>query len=156
MIYVKAIQAGFDMGSQMPLKSKKMKVPTKKSRLRAVAIRGLHGVRVVTIKGETKLELRYRLGMPREVFGRLVNVSVRTIAAVESSKKKAEKLQRNYVEVKRLCDSLSEVVDPEFLGEWFNTPNDAFGGLKPIEVIERGEIDQLWEMFYRLRSGIPS
>jgi hypothetical protein len=27
--------------------------------------------------------------------------------------------------------------------------------LKPIEVIERGEIDRLWEMVYRLRSGIP-
>jgi len=139
----------------VPAKSKKKAAPRKKSAIRAVAIRGLHGVRVVTLNGETKLELRYRLGMAREVFGRLVNVSVRTIADVETNKKKVEKLQRNYVEVNRLCDSLSEVIAPEFLGDWFNTPNDAFGVLKPIEVIERGEIDQLWEMFYRLRSGMP-
>ena len=32
-------------------------------------------------------------------------------------------------------------------------PNDAFNGLKPIEVIERGEVDKIWEMIYRLRSG---
>ena len=139
----------------MQTKAKKKTASTKKPAVRPVAIPGLHGVRVVTIKGETKLELRYRLGMAREAFGRLVNVSVRTIADVESNKKKVEKLQRNYVEVDRLCDSLSEVVDPECLGDWFNTPNDALGVLKPIEVIERGEIDQLWEMFYRLRSGMP-
>ncbi len=139
----------------MPAKSKKKVAPRKKSAIRVVAIRGLHGVRVVTLDGETKLELRYRLGMAREVFGRLVNVSVRTIADVETNKKKVEKLQRNYVEVNRLCDSLSEVIAPDCLGDWFNTPNDAFGELKPIEVIERGEIDRLWEMFYRLRSGMP-
>jgi DNA-binding transcriptional regulator YiaG len=118
-------------------------------------IPGLHGVRVVTIDGETKLELRHKLRMAREIFGRLVNVSVRTIAQVESNRKKVDKLQRNYVEVDRLCDSLSEVVQPEALGEWFNMPNEAFSGLKPVEVIERGEIDRLWEMYYRLRSGVP-
>jgi hypothetical protein len=33
--------------------------------------------------------------------------------------------------------------------------NHAFGGLKPLEVIERGEIDRLWNMVYELRSGMP-
>lgn len=63
--------------------------------------------------------------------------------------------QASDVEVKRLCDALGEVVDPAALGGWFRAPNEAFNGLKPIEVIERGEIDRLWEMFYRLRSGMP-
>lgn len=139
----------------MPTKSKKKTRSSAKSPGRAVAIPGLYGVRVVTINGETRLELRHKLGMAREVFGRLVNVSVRTIAEVESNRKKVDKLQRNYVEVNRLCDALSEVVAPSALGDWFNTPNNAFGGLKPLEVIERGEIDRLWEMFYRLRSGLP-
>jgi len=136
-------------------KSKRKAATNKKSCVRATSIRGLHGVRGVDISGETKLELRYKLRMPREAFGRLVNVSVRTIADVESKQKKVGKLQRNYVEVERLCDSLSEVVDSACLGDWFDTPNDAFGSLKPVEVIERGEIDRLWEMFYRLRSGMP-
>jgi hypothetical protein len=139
----------------MPTGTKRKTAAGKKPAIRAVEIPGLHGVRVVTVQGETKLELRNKLCMPREAFGRLVNVSVRTIAGVEATKRKVDKLQRNYVEVKRLCDSLSEVVDPSSLGEWFRTPSNAFGGLKPIEVIERGEIDRLWEMFYRLRSGVP-
>ena len=55
----------------------------------------------------------------------------------------------------RLFRVLSEVVEPESLGDWFVTPNEAFKGFKPIEIIERGEIDHLWEMVYRLRSGMP-
>ncbi len=139
----------------MATRTKKKPIAKKRSAPRAIAIPGLHGVRVMKSRGEAKLELRHNLGMPREVFGRLVNVSVRTIAEVESKQKKVEKLRRNYVEVKRLSDSLSEVVDPASLGDWFNTPNDGFGRLKPIEIIERGEIDRLWEMVYRLRSGMP-
>jgi hypothetical protein len=34
-------------------------------------------------------------------------------------------------------------------------PNEAFGGLKPLEVIERGEIDRIWQMIHLLRSGTP-
>jgi DNA-binding transcriptional regulator YiaG len=128
---------------------------TTKSKARFITIPGLQGVRIITIAGDSKLELRNTLGMAREVFGRLVNVSVRTIAEVESKQKKVDKLQRNYVEVKRLCDALSEVVDPACLGEWLKAPNGAFDDFKPLEVIERGEIDRLWEMVYRLRSGMP-
>jgi len=112
-------------------------------------------VRVVSLHGRPKLELRDRLHLTREEFGRLVDVSVRTIAKVESENARAEGLRRVYLEVKRLCDSLAEVVDDANLGEWFFTPNKGFGGSKPIEIIERGEIDRLWGMVYRLRSGVP-
>lgn len=137
---------------QMATKTKN----TKQSPIRIIPIPGLQGVRVVRVKnGDTKLELRQTLGMAREVFGRLVNVSTRTIADVEATQKKVEKLRRNYIEVSRLCDVLSEVVNPDCLGEWFRTPNDALDGFKPIEIIERGEIDRLWDLVYRLRSGMP-
>ncbi len=55
---------------------------------------------------------------------------------------------------------------PEFIAEWLSTPNDAFDGLKPLEVIERGEVDHLWDMIFwhgssrgntrRRRSGFPA
>ena len=47
------------------------------------------------------------------------------------------------------------MVEPKSLGAWFITPNETFDGLKPMEVIERGEIDRLWDMVFRLRSGMP-
>lgn len=59
-------------------------------------------------------------------------------------------------EVQRLCDALKKVIDPRAIGPWMQEPNRAFGGLKPLEVIERGEIDRLWRMIYQLESGNPA
>jgi hypothetical protein len=120
------------------------------------AIPGLNGRGLVQHGAESRLELRDRLQLPRAMFGRVVNVSERTIAKVEATAAGAEKLRRPYNETYRLIEALDEVVDPASLSSWFDTPNDVFGGLKPIEVIERGDIHRLWEMVFRLRSGIPA
>jgi DNA-binding XRE family transcriptional regulator len=120
----------------------------------AAPTHAFQAVRVITVNREPKLELREQLKMTREGFGRLVNVSVRTIAAAELNKSNIAKLKRPYAEVGRLYRALRDVIDEEEIGPWFATPNDAFGGLKPLEVIERGEIDRLWEMVYRLQSGV--
>ncbi len=118
-------------------------------------VRGLKGQGLLRQGRESKLELRDRLAMARPLFGRLVNVSERTIAKVESSSDEADKLRRPYNEVYRLWQALSEVVDADAFGAWFQTPNDAFDGAKPLELIERGEIDRLWNMVFQLRSGMP-
>lgn len=65
------------------------------------------------------------------------------------------KLQRPNAELARLYEALGEVVEADAIGPWFVTPNEAFGGLKPVELIERGEIDRLWDIVYRLQSGVP-
>ncbi len=119
------------------------------------SVAGLTGKGLLRMGKDSRLELRDRLQMARPEFGRVVNVSERTIAKVEAEAQHVEKLVRPYNEVYRLAEALAEVVDPNALGAWFKTPNKAFEGLKPIEVIERGEIDRLWEMAFRLRSGMP-
>jgi hypothetical protein len=121
----------------------------------SVPVRGLAGKGLIRLGKESRLELRDRLQMPRVVFGRVVNVAERTIAKVEADATQVEKLSRPYNEVYRLYEALSEVVEPESIGAWFTTPNQTFDGLKPIEVIERGEIDRLWKTVYRLESGMP-
>lgn len=118
-------------------------------------IRGLKGQGLLQVGRVKKLELRDRLGMPRQMFGRIVNVAERTIAKVESGHADADKLIRPYNEVYRLWEALGELVDPESLGLWFQTPNESFDGLKPVEVIERGEIDRLWDMVFELQTGMP-
>ena len=82
-------------------------------------------------------------------------MSVRAIAAAERDQTDVGKLRRPYAEVARLYEALSEVVEPKAIGPWFVTPNEAFGGLKPMELIERGVIDRLWDMVYRLQTGMP-
>lgn len=147
----------------MTTKTKKKAASKKKTAKKPVAkkivivarkIVGLKGQGLLQLGEVKKLELRDRLGMPRQMFGRIVNVAERTIAKVESGDS-ADKLKRPYNEVYRLWEALCELVDPESLGLWFQTPNDSFDGLKPIEVIERGEIDRLWDMVFELQTGMP-
>jgi hypothetical protein len=116
----------------------------------------LQAVRIIRAGHDDVLELRHLLDMTREHFGRLVGVSVRAIATVERGEGSVEKLRRPYAEVARLYEALSDVVEREAIGPWFETPNEAFAGLKPMEVIERGEIDRLWAIVYRLQSGMPA
>jgi hypothetical protein len=53
-------------------------------------------------------------------------------------------------------DRLAEVVSSDAIPAWLDTPNEAFDGLKPLEVIGRGEIDRLWNMIFYLESGVAS
>ena len=59
----------------------------------------------------------------------------------------------NRESLRKLKSALARVIQPDAIGEWFQTPNPAFGGLKPLEVVERGETDRIWTMIYELEAG---
>ena len=67
---------------------------------------------------------------------------------LESGAVPSEPLARRLTELERLTSALSEVIKRESLDKWLQKPNPAFGGLKPLEVVERGESDRLWEMIF--------
>jgi hypothetical protein len=46
-------------------------------------------------------------------------------------------------------------MDAADLPEWMERPNPAFEGSTPLQVVERGEIDRLWQMVYAVRTGQP-
>ena len=100
--------------------------------------------------------VREKMRLPRKIFSRLTGFSERAIADWESGKPVSEPGLRRIREVERLRDRLAEVVSDEAIPVWFNTPNPAFDGLKPLEVVERGEIDRLWSMLFYLESGVAS
>ncbi len=37
--------------------------------------------------------------------------------------------------------------------EWLKSKNEAFHGRKPLEAIEHGEVDRVWQMMIELRDG---
>jgi DNA-binding transcriptional regulator YiaG len=115
-----------------------------------------HKGRPASEKPNRIVALRKRLQLNQAVFARLLPVSVRTMASLESGSPPSEAVARRLSELHRLTNALSEVIRKETLGKWLQTPNKAFNGLKPIEVIDRGECDQIWSMIYFLRSGVPS
>jgi transcriptional regulator with XRE-family HTH domain len=101
-------------------------------------------------------KVRKELGLSRREFSRLTGYSERAIVNWESGRTPDEPALRRIREIDRFRARLSHVVKPEFIAEWLSTPNDEFDGLKPLEVIERGEIDRLWDMIFYLESGIAS
>lgn len=101
-------------------------------------------------------KLRSKLSLTQTQFARLLPVSVRTLTTLEGGAPPTEPVARRITELDRLTAALSEVIRKESLGKWLLTPNPAFGGLTPLEVVERGEGDRLWETVYFLRSGVAS
>lgn len=100
--------------------------------------------------------LRKKLRLRRKTFCRLTGFSERAVAGWESGKTISESGLRRMRETERFQERLAEVVNPEAIPVWLETPNPAFDGLKPLEVIERGEIDRVWNMIFYLESGVAS
>ncbi len=53
----------------------------------------------------------------------------------------------------RLCSALADAMSPSFVGVWMDSPNEMLGGLKPVEAIERGQVDLVWRVAEGLRDG---
>lgn len=132
------------------------KTTAKKQYRTAAAVSALDLMPIIENPAGKSLRLRDRLGLNRETFARLVPMSTRNLASIEAGKPPSVTVMRHLKELKRVVDALSEVIQKDAIGPWMEQPNDAFDGLKPIEVIERGEIDRIWQMIFYLRSGIAS
>ena len=59
-------------------------------------------------------------------------------------------------ELSKIIDAVEELIKPEFIIDWLQNPNEAFGGAIPLKMIELGNTSCIWEMIDRLRSGTPS
>lgn len=55
----------------------------------------------------------------------------------------------------RLTGALAGMMQPDFAGKWLDTPNAVFDRHKPLDLIERGEVDRLWRMVFYVEAGIP-
>lgn len=100
--------------------------------------------------------LRGKFKMNRKLFSRLTGFSERAVADWENDKPPCGPSRQRLAELQRLQQALARIIKPDFVGEWLQSPNQAFGGLKPLEVIERGEVDRLWQMIYEVESGSPT
>jgi hypothetical protein len=111
------------------------------------------GVTVPAHQQPATLIVRRRMGVPQRVFARLMSVSDRSLSKLERGEPVGESARRQLTEIARLQEALAKVMDARAVGHWLQQPNPAFDGLKPLEVIERGEIDRIWAMVYQLESG---
>jgi transcriptional regulator with XRE-family HTH domain len=100
--------------------------------------------------------LRRDFGLTRKTLARMTGLSERTLATWEAGGTLNDSGRRTIVSVERLLRSLAEVVRPDAIATWLEQPNDGLSGLKPLEVVERGESDRLWRMIYFVGSGTAS
>jgi DNA-binding transcriptional regulator YiaG len=106
--------------------------------------------------GQLVSEVRSAFGVTREFFARMTGFSVRAISGWEADRPLSEAALRRIKEMKRLRDAPAEGLRPEFIPEWRNRPCEGLKGLKPAEVLERGETDRLWSSVLLIGSGMPT
>jgi DNA-binding transcriptional regulator YiaG len=97
--------------------------------------------------------LRRRYGLSQAFLARLLDVSLRTLSGAESAAAVPPQMRRTVTQAARLCDALSESMQPTFVAQWLDQPNELLGNLKPVEAIERGHLDLVWQVADGLRSG---
>jgi hypothetical protein len=93
-----------------------------------------------------------RYGLRRDDLGRLTGFSLRALADWAAGKLPSEPAKRRLHEIRRLLDALAEVVDVKAIAPWLRTRNPAFESMTPLQVIEVGEIDRLWQMVHHMGS----
>lgn len=101
-------------------------------------------------------DIRSSLGVTRELFARLTGFSVRAITGWEAGRPIREAGLRRVKEMGRLRATLAEGMREEFIPQWLEAPCEGLGGLKPVEVLERGEADRLWRVALLIGSGMPT
>ena len=105
-------------------------------------------LRVATVRGT--------LGLSQVEFSRVTGYSLRSIAGWEGGKPLSDSARQKLVETDRLRAALGEILPPSELGEWMRTPNPAFEGQTPIQVLERGESDRLWQMIFQIDANVAN
>jgi len=90
--------------------------------------------------------LRKTYALPQLLTERLLEAFQRS---AESSGSAASPIRQ----LGELCQALADVMVPSYVGQWLDNPNEMLGGLKPVEKIERGRIDHVWQVVDGLLSG---
>ena len=105
----------------------------------------------------TRIEtLRHKLDVTQKVMARILGVTERTIIDLERGRALSEGIARRVTELDRLQRALGKVVRTKAMGTWLTTPNEAFDGDAPADLIANGKVDLLWQMIFALRSGVAS
>ena len=91
------------------------------------------------VSGDMLSRLRQDMGLGRADFARLVGLSDRSVANWEAGSELKESSLRTIIEIGRLYAKLRQsFASADQLATWLKTPNKAFGGSQPLQVIERG------------------
>jgi hypothetical protein len=141
---------------QVIVQAESMTTLAKKSKLAHAAMSGFRFAhRGAKDYADLLQHYRTEFKMPQPIVVRLTGFSPRSVAKWSEGVPPSPKQEKALVEMDRLLDGLARVMQPEQVAQWLKSPNSAFNGSPPLQVVERGEIDRIWRMLYDLESGQP-
>ena len=108
------------------------------------------------IKKVKVIQVRTWLGVSQPELARITGYSVRAIAGWEGGKSLSEPALKKVIETERLRRALAVILPASKIGEWMRTPNSAFEGQSPIQVIEQGESDRIWQMIFQIDAKVAN
>jgi len=131
-----------------------MKTQTKVSHRRKVAA-AKPGVRIPPAPSFDVKRFCDRYRLVRPDLTRLTGYSLRAVDKWAAGAQPGGAARKQMKELDRLFDALADLMEPGYVGVWLKTPNQAFDGSTPLQVIERGETDRIWRMIYIAGTGEP-
>jgi len=135
------------------------KAPSKPTRAKAPkpSPRAKRSIAIAAPQPINVADLRRHLGLSQEELARLTGYSTRSIAGWESRQQQlSASARQKLTETTRLTQALADLMPPNQLPNWLRTPNPAFEGQSPIQIIERGESDRLWQMIFQIDANVAN
>jgi transcriptional regulator with XRE-family HTH domain len=81
-------------------------------------------------------ELRKKLQLSQEGFGRLVEVATRTVARWEAAEAEPEPfLVRRLRGIEKVVQRLEKAGDPQAIVQWLEKPASEFDGYRPVDLL---------------------
>ncbi len=96
---------------------------------------------------------RRKVKISRPVYAVLSDCSERSLATLEAKNRLSMGKQRKLNEARRLIVGLSEIMEPENIAPWLKQPNEWFDGRTPLQALEEGKADKIWELIFHTREG---
>jgi transcriptional regulator with XRE-family HTH domain len=98
--------------------------------------------------------IREQLGLTQAQLATALKVNPRTVQNWEAGVGLSQ-LEKRAADIAEFTDIMNDYVRGEKQGEWLRSPNEAFGGQTPVELLLSGRVRDAIVEFRRLQAGQP-
>lgn len=98
--------------------------------------------------------IRKQLGLTQEQLATALKVNARTIQNWEAGVGLSQ-LEKRAADIAEFVEIMNDYVRHEKQSEWLRSPNEAFGGQTPLELLMAGRVRDAIVEFRRLQAGQP-